>query len=365
MGRGRSPPSSLLTASDFHQSFDRKVADVRDATTGATSPTFSSTTTTSVFSFDNVSVDSVINAIRRLPTKSSSSDPLHTSLLKQCVFTLAPFITRLFNVSLSSGVFPRPWKQALVTPVPKKGCRDTFDLKSYRPISNLTVLSKLLERLVSSQIRTFLYSNDLLPTMQSAYRQHHSTETAILKLSSDLLLSIDKDNLCLMCFIDLSSAFDSVDHIILKERLRTSFCFSDSALEWISSFLSDRTQFVKYGSSFSQPKPVNHGVPQGSVLGPLFFILYTFALNHIVRQHDLHLHMYADDIQVYGFCLPSKKNELCSKLESCLDSLNAWFLSNRFQLNFSKTEFMWFASKPRLRSTSFNPINAHHILCHV
>ena len=356
MGRGRPPPSNLLTASELHQHFDRKIADVRAVTAGAPPPTLTPAMTSAGFSFEKVTVASVTSAIRRLPSKSSTSDPLHTSFLKKCALTLAPFITRLFNVSLCSGAFPKSWKQALVTPILKKGCRDVCDPKSYRPISNLTVLSKLLEKMASSQIRKFLNSNDLVVPTQSAYRENHSTETAALKLSSDLLLSIDKGNLCLMCFLDLSSAFDTIDHAILKERLRSSFRFSDSALMWTDSFLSDRTQLVKHGCTSSQPKPVTHGVPQGSVLGPLFFILYTSELTHVVQQFGFHLHMYADDIQIYGFCQPSKKSELTHKLEMCLDSLSRWFLSNRLHVNFSKTEFMWCASMQRLRSIAQDPI---------
>jgi len=357
MGRGRPPPSDLLTASELHEYFDRKTADVRAATADAPFPSYAPSKASSRFSFTTVSEVSVISAILRLPSKSTSNDPLHASLLKENVFILAPFITRLLNTSLSTGIFPNAWKQALVTPVQKNGSRDALDPISYRPISNLTVLSKLLEKLVSSQIRNFLDSNDLMTSVQSAYRQNHSTETAALKLSSDVLLSMDKGNLCLMCFIDLSSAFDTIDHAILKERLRISFRFSSAALKWTNSFLSDRTQLIKHGSSSSQPKPVSHGVPQGSVLGPLFFIMYTSELTNVVQQFGLHIHMYADDIQIYGFCQPTKKNELTRKLETCLEALAHWFLSNRFQLNVSKTQFMWFASRQRLPTITLTPIH--------
>ena len=119
---------------------------------------------------------------------------------------------------------------------------------------------------------------------------------------------------------------------------------------------SFRTHSVAYGGSFSQPAATNFGVPQGSVLGPLLFILYTSDLAHIVLTHGLQVNMYADDIQVYGFCTPAKMKELSSQLETCLDSLNAWFSSNRLQLNVTKTEFMWFASSRRQRSVAFDPV---------
>ena len=144
MGRGCPPPSYLITASELHEHFDEKSADVRATTAGAPLPTPMPAMTHSSFAFHNVTQNSVINALRRLPSTSCTNDRLHTSLLKKCVLILAPFITRLFNASLSSATFPKPWKQVLVTPILKNGHQDASDPKSYRPISNLTVLSKLL-----------------------------------------------------------------------------------------------------------------------------------------------------------------------------------------------------------------------------
>ena len=143
----------------------------------------------------------VIASIKHLPDKSSTRDPIPISLLKRCVYILAPFITHIFNTSLTSGVFPTSWKCASITSFPKKSNCDSLDVTSYRAISNLPVLSKVLERFVTSQIRLHLSTHDLLPCCQSAYRPNHSTETAILKLSSDILPSLDRGDLCLMGLI--------------------------------------------------------------------------------------------------------------------------------------------------------------------
>jgi len=176
--------------------------------------------------FDPVSCSLVTTLVSRLPNKSSSCDPLPCRFLKSCIDILAPFLTNLFNRSLSFGVFPALWKHATVFPILKKGKSNSQDASSYRPISNLPLLSKLLERIVSVQIRSYLKSNQLLPPLQSAYRPNHSTETSLLKLSSDVLHLLDNGKMCLLSFLDMSSAFDTVDHQTLLQKLHTSITVS-------------------------------------------------------------------------------------------------------------------------------------------
>ena len=190
LGRGRPPPSELVSATDFLQHFEKRVAEARDATTSVPIPDFPAAPPRFAFScFRRITLEMVVASVRRLPNKSSSCDVLPTTLLKNCISILAPFLVHLFNTFLSSGVFPTFWKAATITPIPKT-TQDYLDVKSYRAISNLPVLSKVLERLVSSQLRSHLDAHSLLPCNQSAYRPQHSTETAILKLSSDVLLSL-------------------------------------------------------------------------------------------------------------------------------------------------------------------------------
>lgn len=156
--------------------------------------------------------------------------------MKSCADLLSPFIAHLFNRSLSTGVFPMRWKNALVTPILKKGKSDLYSPASYRPISKLPLLSKVLERIVSSQLHKYLRSNNLLSVHQSANKPHHSTETSVLKICNDIFRSLDKGNLCLLALLDLSAAFDSVDHSTLFQRLNTSFGICWSVLGWIRSF---------------------------------------------------------------------------------------------------------------------------------
>jgi hypothetical protein len=224
---------------------------------------------------------------------------------------------------------------------------DVTDVKSYRPISNLTVLSKLLERLLSQQLATYLKDNRLLPDLQSAYRAHHSMETAVLKVLSDILLALDSGDLAVLTLLDLSAAFDSVDHETLLGRLQQSYGLEGTVFDWFRSYLSGRTQCVHSLSTKSAPSAVLHGVPQGSVLGPILFTLYVADMLQLVKLHQLHPHAYADDTQIYGFCRPSDTSALQQRVSECVDDVAAWMKANRLQLNHSKTEILWCSSQRR------------------
>jgi len=159
------------------------------------------------------------------------------------------------------------------------------------------VLLKSLERLVSQQLVAHLKENDLLPDRQSAYRAHHSTETAVLSVLPDILLALDSGNIAVLTLLDLSAAFDSVDHSTLLQRLQTACGLGGPVLAWFTSYLSNRTQYVRLPTTRSAESAVLYGVPQGLVLGPILFLLYTADLLQLIRRHHLHPHAYADDTQ--------------------------------------------------------------------
>src|SRR6218665_3266197 len=172
-------------------------------------------------SFSPVSVGDILALIQSTPNTQSTADPLPTWLLKECAVTMAPFISQLVNCSISTSRVPTIFKVATITPLPKKPSLDSADLKSYRPISNLSVLFKMLERVVSKQLVNYLNINQLFPDRQSAYRAFHSiyTETVLADILSDILMAIDSGNFSLLSLLDLSAAFDTVDHDILLQRL--------------------------------------------------------------------------------------------------------------------------------------------------
>lgn len=194
---------------------------------------------------------------------------------------------------------------------------DLFDLFNYRPISNLTFVSKLLERCAYEQMVDYLQLHQLLPEEQSAYRRFHSTETAMLKVLSDAYVAADSGQVTLLGLFDLSAAFDSVDHKVLIQRLRHTCGFAGSALQWITSYLTDRSQFVRFNGATSNVTSVLCGVPQGSVLGPVLFLLYVVEVIQLVKDCGFCPHAYADDLQVYCHALPTDSTKLLGRLAAC------------------------------------------------
>jgi len=260
--------------------------------------------------------------------KQYATDPIPTRLLKDQVDVLSPFLTALFNRSLSLGVVPSGLKTAYITPRLKKPDLEPADVKSFRPISNLTVLSKLLERLVARQLLDHVSVHKLLPDFQSAYRAQRSTDTAVLKVLTDILTAADRSDLSMLTLLDLSAAYDTVDHTILLRRLTTSYGFNGVVHMWISSYLANRTQYVRCPGSRSTPLPVLCGVPQGSVLGPLLFLLYTADLMRLVESFELCPHLYADDTQIFGFCRPGATDSLRNRVAVCVAAVADWMRSN-------------------------------------
>lgn len=365
MGRGRVPLPERLTADDFSAFFSNKVSAVLTATSECEPPGFTPAPSgCSLGGFRALSVDEVSSELRALPDKCCASDPLPPRLLRECADILSPFVTELINRSLLSGEFPQSLKAAFVTPRIKKSGLDASDVSSYRPISNLSVLSKLLERFVSKQLTDHLAVFGLLPELQSAYRAFHSTETAVLKITSDILRELDQGKVALLVLLDLTAAFDTVDHSILLRRLNISYGINHVALRWFSSYLDHRTQFVRCPHSRTSPSRVTCGVPQGSVLGPILFSLYVADLIRIILKHGLQGHLYADDTQIYSGCWPSETHLLLERLTRCLDELSVWLKSNRLQLNVSKSEVLWLATERQQHLLPRDCIRIHDLGLH-
>ena len=190
-------------------------------------------------------------------------------------------------------------------PLLKKPSLSTDDLNNFRPISNLNFISKILEKVVASRIQSHLSSNSLSSSFQSAYRIFHSTETTLLKIHNDLILVMDRGEVTSLILLDLSADFDTVDHSILLTRLQNWFGLDGLSLDWFTSYLSSRSQAVSINDSISAFSTLSCGVPQGSVLGPLLFTLYTTPLDSVISKNSLKYHLYADDTQLYISFTPS------------------------------------------------------------
>jgi len=339
-----------LSANSMASYFDNKVALIRASTDGAPSPNIEVRKVTPFNDIGTFTDDEVRRFIMKAPSKHCSLDPVPSSIVKQCSDILAPAIAAIANQSFKCGEFPDSCKHAIVKPLLKKSNLDPFEPKSYRPISNLTFLSKLIERLVMDRLNNHIAANRLLPTYQSAYRQHHSTETAVTIIVNDIRRALDKGDVCALVLLDMSAAFDTVDHAILIDVLEKRFGVQGTALQWMTSYLSRRTQSVHIGSECSIESLLTCGVPQGSVLGPSKYSMYTEEIDGVIQSERLRYHMYADDTQLLATMPPTPVAVAQNKavVERCVTRIRNFCSSRRLTLQPEKTETMWFGTSAGL-----------------
>ncbi len=258
---------------------------------------------------------------------------------------VGPCILDIINKSLSEGTVPEYFKHATIKPLLKQHNLDVTVLSNFRPISNLPFISKILEKVVFNQFMSYLDLNSVFETFQSGFRKQHSrpTESALLRVLNDILLSIDTGNSVVLLLLDLSAAFDTVDHSILISHLEHCVGFGGSVLKWFRSYLNNRTFSVCVDGCSSSKSGLTCGVPQGSILAPILFSLYMLPLGSIFNKHNMSFHCYADDTQI---SVPFKQNDNpnLSALSACLSDIKAWMSLNVLNLNESKTEAIVFGS---------------------
>ena len=302
-------------------------------------------------SFNKVTSDELKNMISRLKKKTCSLDPAPTNVLMNVFDVLQPFYLKVINKSITECSFPKPLKQAVVSPIIKNSTLDPEAYSSYRPVSSLPFFAKLQEMAIHDQLNSYIDDSQLYGKYQSAYKSNHSCETALVKIVNDIKVSnLSGDNVIIV-LLDSSAAFDTVDHTILLHKLKTLFNIENPALNYIHSYLVNRSFMIKIKKEHSTPRDLSFGVPQGSLLGPLFYNLYTKEIENIILQHGLKVHSYADDIQMYTTFKSDGIDKMKLTLKGCLDDVKLWMDNNFLKLNSDKTLVKIFWADPKAMST--------------
>ena len=304
-------------------------------------------------SFRYMHEDEVASIIRSMPSKSCETDCIPTNLLKQILPKIITALTNVVNLSLETGQFAVHWKTAIVRPLLKKQGLDLIP-NNYRPVSNLPFISKLVEKCMLHQFNQHCDTYHLLPDYQSAYRKNYSCETALVKFVSDMLVSMEHQKVTAVVAIDLSAAFDTVDHSILLSVLNSRFGMTDVALDWFRNYLSPRSFKVKVGETCSVDQQVNFSVPQGSCAGPILYSAYASTMQDSVPA-SIAIHGYADDHALkasFQAGFRDEESRVITQLQQCISNIKTWMDGNRLRMNSSKTEFLIVGSRQQLQKTN-------------
>ena len=290
--------------------------------------------------------DEVIKLCREIETlKSSGMDEISSKICKDAFLVLANQLVHLFNSSFRTGIFPELWKVAKVIPLFKGGDRESVG--NYRPISLLPLPGKLMEKIVHNRISTFLEGAKFLSENQGGFRKGFSTVSTIADLTNDLFTEVNRGRTTLAAFVDLKKAFDTVNFDILLKKLNFAGV-RDSVAKWCKSYLTGRSQKTIVNGSTSSPLPISCGVPQGSVLGPLFFLVYVNDIQTAVV--DCRIKLYADDSVLYQSGVNAL--EASTKLQKSLDTFCLWCDVNKLTINTKKTKLMVFGSRSKVKKAN-------------
>lgn len=296
----------------------------------------------STFALQHTSTEVVLKHLEKLsPNKATGLDNISCRLLKEAAQIIAPSVALIINKTIDTGFFPSNWKLAKIFPLFK--ANDRTNVQNYRPISVLPAISKICERVVYDQLYSYLNSHGLLSKYQSGFRPLHSTVTALLDVTNQWYLNIDNSMINMVVFLDLAKAFDTVSHNILLKKLEL-YGVKGKSLDWFTSYLTNRQQQCVVEGCISKSQVVDCGVPQGSILGPLLFLIYINDLPGCL-QH-VKPHMYADDTILSA--ASTSTVELQDKINIDLSHIKNWLLANKLSLNVTKTEYIFFGTDFKL-----------------
>jgi len=349
--------SDSKLANNFADYFEEKIDKIRKELDTFDKYEPDDTCNSNLNNFAIMSEEQIKEIINKSKAKNCELDPIATKIIKEYIDILIPFITKIVNLSLQTGNFTDGWKLAIVKPLLKKVGLELLN-KNYRPVSNLSFLSKIVEKASLKQLNEYVQENELQPDYQSAYREFYSTETVLIKLTNDILNNMDKQRVTLMAAIDLSAAFDTVDHEILLSVLEKKFGIHGIALQWYKSYLSNRKMKVSINGKYSSDRKLNYSVPQGSCAGPVLYNAYASTMQEIIKKfEEIDVSGYADDHALKTeIKVGTESNEIqrVEKMEEGLNDIDTWMKQNRLKMNGEKTEVIYFGTKPQLKKLTTN-----------
>lgn len=267
--------------------------------------------------------------------KAAGDDEIKPKFLKICNPHLSKQLTHIINLSFTTGIVPEKLKIAKVIPIYKKN--DHTDPNNYRPISLLSIINKIMEKLMHKRISKFLEKHDVLYKYQFSYREKHSTTQAVIEIVDNIIHELEEGNMVAGIYLDLSKAFDTVDHKILRHKLE-HYGIRGPPLKWVENYLKDRKQYTQVNGVKSKLKYIEYGVPQGSVLGPLLFLIYINDIDSSTKENKLRL--FADDSNV--FVVEKRAEVLKEKMKEVMANMCKWFTANKLTINMNKTAYSIF-----------------------
>lgn len=305
------------------------------------------------FCFNDVSSENIHKVLFDISSNAVGNDDLHIKFIRMVFEEIKQVLCHIFNYSLNNCVYPKQWKQALILPLPK--VTNPLECKHYRSINILCVFGKILDKLVYQQMCNYVNDHNILNLVQSGYRSHFSTQTALIKVTDDIRLAMDKRKVVILVLLDFSRAFDCV-HPDLLLAILESYNFSSTTIRWFKSYLSNRQQRIKAGNGmFSDWKLNLLGVPQGSTLSALLFSLYINKINNVLMFCNSML--YADDKQIYISCNVSEINRAVEMINADLVQLFTWCTDHGLDLNVNKCKVIVLGTSRLLNNVNLDTIN--------
>ena len=292
--------------------------------------------------------------------KTSVDDTIPAFLLRECLDEILPVLEQLVNLSLRNGSV-HGVKDSVVTPLLKNARLSTEELSNYRPVNNILYISKLIETVVALQLGDHMNINSLHVPFQSGYKSKHSCETLLLKLTNEVFNNMDTKSCSILLLLDLSAAFDTVDHVHLLSILFHEIGLRGKVFDWFTSYLIGRRQAVNIKGCKSEYKELSYGVPQGSVLGPVLFNIYVRNFISILKEAGFIVHGYADDHQIVkAFVVEFQYEAIRRSVPRCLDIIGVWMKTSFLKLNSAKSQIIIFAPANIANQIHINNVKLRH-----